>query len=285
MSIVGPPGDYTNLNRVRTRHAITSTSDNTLLLEMIRDASKLVDLWSKRSWLPYQETKEFGPEFLLSPYELHLRNDLLSVTTLTNADGSTISASEYFITPRNAYPKHFIKIKDNSGVYFAFTNNYDVIQIDGLWGAHNDYDYAWVDSNDNVPGGGITSGSTTLTVTSNQVAADGFNSFSGGTLIKIESEFIRIVGVSATTATIQRGVRGTTAAAHTAGVDIYVFRPESTIEFATDEIVKWMYEHRDEVQSGVQLSPNLGVIIVNELPEIYKLLTGMKAKARRIGKI
>lgn len=284
--MAGPPGDYTSLNTVKTLHGIgiSETGDDAVLRRFVRDASRLADLWTKRTWLPYLETKRHERNRIINPYNLHVFDDLLELNSLVNGNGGSIPIGDVYLTPRLEYPKHFIRVVDNSGSYFDIAYNQETIDVEGVWGAHFDYNNAWVDVQDNIIGG-ITSTVNNFTVSANAVAADGFPAYEIGWIIKINSEYMLITNYSATTLTVIRGVRGTTAAAHSDGDDIYVFRPDERVVFGVNEIVKWMYEHRDEVQSGVQLSPNLGVVIVNELPEVHQMLKGLRRKAARIGKI
>ena len=65
-----------------------------------------------------------------TPYGL----DLCQITTVTNGDGTTISASAYVTNPRNATPWYGLRFKLNSGLYWTFdADPENAISIAGRW--------------------------------------------------------------------------------------------------------------------------------------------------------
>ena len=52
-------------------------------------------------------------------------DDLLAVITLTNGDATVLTTSDYFLLPRNDYPKYAIAIKESSSVIWETDSNND----------------------------------------------------------------------------------------------------------------------------------------------------------------
>lgn len=268
------PADLTTLNRVREDKNIQNADDDLLIRRYIRTASQLWAKWTKdRRFVPYIDTKKFGLSHI-DGRTLDLRDDLLSVTTLTNADGSTISSTLYDLRPDNTDPKSRIEIKSSGGLYWNFLYTENRVQVAGIWGFHDNYALAWGDSLDTVQSNPLSSSATTLTVTDvDELDDQGYPRFSVLDYLLVESEQMQVLDmdVAAKTLTVKRGVNGTTAAAHVQNTSIYTYRQTAEIQFGVNEIVKWLYEHRDKVDGSVQLAENLGLVIARELPEIKEL--------------
>lgn len=62
---------------------------------------------------------------------LHLDADLLSVTTLTNGDGTTITGTDFWLLPDNATPKTAIRLKSAASWAFGTDGR---IAVAGSWG-------------------------------------------------------------------------------------------------------------------------------------------------------
>jgi hypothetical protein len=268
------PADYETLTSIRTDKAIgtTKTSDDPMLRRFIRQSSRLWDLWTSRHFVPYVATKQFSMSHV-NGTSLKLRDDLLAVTTLTNADSTVITAGYYNLRPDNVYPKRTVELTTTSYSYWNFAYPENRVQIAGIWGFHEDYARAWGDSLDTVENNPLTSSATTITVNDSAGYDDRYlTRFEVGDYLLIESEQVQIVAIPSSSAlTVLRGVNGTTAAEHVQNTPIYVYRQTEDVRFAVREIVKWMYERRDTVNKGVQLTQDLGVIIQNDLPEIKAL--------------
>lgn len=269
------PEDLTTLTAVRAEKAIGDTyiGDDELLRRYIRDASNMWGMWTGRQFVPYVDTKKFSLAHV-EVWSLCMNEDLLSVTSVINADGASVSGSEYATRPDNIYPKNTLEMLDSGGNYWRFLYASDRVQVTGLWGYHENYDVAWGDSLDTVQSNPLSSGALTLTVSD----ADGKDDrylprFEVGDYLKIESEFLQVTTINTATNVlgVLRGRQGTTAAAHVQATPIYVYRQHDAVRWAVTEIVKWMYEHRDSVNRGIQLSAELGVIIQNDLPDVKAL--------------
>ncbi len=261
--------DYITLGWLREDKSIVKTGDDPLLRRYISRASALWDIWTQRRFLPQKAVRRFNE---VDGATLYLDDDLLAISSLTNGNGDSIASDAYVLQPDNRYPKREIVLLSASGLSWQFTYPDSRILVDGLWGYHNDYPNAWGDSLDTVQDAPLTANAVTVTVTD----ADGLDNrgmtrFEVLDYLLVEDEQMQVIGITANTLSVIRGVNGTTAVAHTQGTAIKVYRQMPEVVFAVSEIAKWMYEHRDKVSTGVQLAEGLGVIIVRELPEVKAL--------------
>jgi hypothetical protein len=181
----------------------------------------------------------------------------------------------------NRYPKHTIELK--SGYSWAPDADGEikqVIALSGLWGFHERYQEAWVDSLDSVENiGGITSGATSITVNdADGDASDmGKTRFQAGQMILIDSEFLYVTGVNTTTntLTVQRGYNGSTAAAHDKDDVIYIWRPMPIVVKACVRLVQWMYTQKDVDNFDRTFVVGTGVVSVpTALPADVRIFLG-----------
>lgn len=238
--------------------------------DMVRAASRLLVQATGRVFVPYRATKTFDASGdHIDGAALYLREDLLAVTTLTNGDGSTIASSAYTLRPSNLYPKSRLELLLSGGVGWAFTTDYqDAIAIDGIWGFHDDWLNAWVDTQDTVPAGGITAAATAITVAD----ADGRDAqyrtrFQTGGLLRIEDEYLIIhaIDTDTNTLTVARGQRGTTAAIHAEDTAIERYAIMRDVEQAATALAVWLYRNRETVGDKLQFLDG-NIILSNEVP-------------------
>lgn len=268
------PADYTNLVQVRTLKAIASdeTGDDAMLIDFIHEASAFIDTWTGRHFVPYVATNSYGWSHVENSYDLNVRDDLLAVTTLTNGDSAVIS-SGYSLRPDNVYPKSRIELATVGATTWALSYRESRITVLGVWGYHEAYSVAW--RNRSTLSAALTDSATTMTVA---------NLPYFGTLdyALIDSEQVQITDISGGAATITRGVNGTTAASHLINTTVKLYQQNPTITFCANQIVKWMYERRDKAEGAIQLAQDLGVVIVQELPQVEKLLNRFRPIVRNI---
>jgi hypothetical protein len=101
---------------------------------MVEGASRLIDnICGGRTFYGRTETRYYDtPE----DDTLFLDDDLLTITTLTNGDATTITSADYHLLPKNETAKHSIKLKDSSTLSWEDNNGYDelAISVAGTWG-------------------------------------------------------------------------------------------------------------------------------------------------------
>lgn len=131
------PSDYTTLSEVRTalKIAISDTGDDAFLEALIERASRYIDEYTGRFFVAEAQTRYFDPVQDVYDRTLLLDEDLLTVTTLTNGDGTVVTASEYVFEPRNNSPKHGITLKASASQSWTFdTDPENAISVEGTWG-------------------------------------------------------------------------------------------------------------------------------------------------------
>lgn len=118
--------------KARLDIATADTVDDGALDILINAASRMIDQHTGRRFYATTETRYFNvPE----GRDLWLDQDLLSVTTLTNGDGTTLANTTYKLLPLNDTPKFAIHLLP--GYYWtedAAGNDFGVISIAGSWG-------------------------------------------------------------------------------------------------------------------------------------------------------
>lgn len=143
--------------------------------------------------------------------------DLVSITTITEDDTALTAGTGYRLLPLNRENEPAMRIERLSAIWSVGFEN---VEIAGVWG----YSYATEDTlvdipntaADMDPAAGIDSDDTSIEF------ADTVDLSMGETLV-IEDEQVYVAAINddGDAITIERGVNGTTAAAHDDGVSIY----------------------------------------------------------------
>lgn len=145
--------EYCTLTDLKTYGHIESTdaADDTFLTGLIQSVSRAIDGYTGRKFFSRSETRYFDVPDYNTPApltffgaggntlgrSLFLDDDILTVTTLTNGDGTTIAATEYQTWPRNEGGKREIRLKASTSTQFETdtSGNYEgVIAVAGVWG-------------------------------------------------------------------------------------------------------------------------------------------------------
>lgn len=230
-------GDYSTIYAVREQY-IGSSSDkrDDVIAQLITRTSRQIDAICQRVFVPRIVTQLYDANQSAS---LVLDDDLLEVLTLTNGDGLTISASDFALYPLNASAKYKIVLKGSSGKSFVGSSEGDsegAITVAGIWGYHDRYDTAWVDS------GATLTASINASVTS--IAGVSTQSIRAGQLVRIDTEYlyVRSVAIDATngdTLTVSRAANGSTAAAHNSGEILEVWTNPIVEDLTTTAVVAY----------------------------------------------
>uniref|UniRef100_A0A6M3J628 Uncharacterized protein n=1 Tax=viral metagenome TaxID=1070528 RepID=A0A6M3J628_9ZZZZ len=267
----------------------TETDDDTLLSLLCEAASRIWDGWTARRFYPRSETRYYDhPERDSSI--LLLDDDLLEVTTLTTENtGTTIGSTDRLLRcgrSWNMMPYDRVELKsDGTTTTFSFSGTPQKANaLTGIWGYHEDWANAWVDSQDTTENDPLAAAGTSITVND----ADGANlygttpRFKVGQLLKIESEYLYVSAKSETTnaLTVVRGVNGTTAAAHDQNTAIYIYQPMHQIVQAVKRLAGYLYKQKDSQVFDVTAFPEAGVMEIPQgLPRDVKLLIPMYRKS------
>lgn len=232
------------------------TEDNERVLAYLRRATDFISTITKREFYPWIQTRNYAAPWAyidlsirrLPRAHLKLDQDLLEVLEITSGD-TEIESENFFLLEHNIYPKRVVVL--SAGFWSGSSARYDQssIDINAIWGFHNGQygvpNTAWIDTLEVVPLGGITSSQTSITLSDiDGKDAQYLNRIAVGNMLRIGNEFIEVVDANTSTnvITVLRGVRGSTAAAHDAGVKIYRWKVVEPIVGATYQVAKTFME-------------------------------------------
>lgn len=132
---------YCTLEEAKAEAAVESidATDDTVLERCIEDASRAVDVYTGRQFFAasaarYVDTPTDGDRMIW------LGDDWLTITSITNGDGSTIAASTVDLWPVNAVSHCAMRLKNSANTSWSGTSGGDylgAIQIGGSTGYVN----------------------------------------------------------------------------------------------------------------------------------------------------
>ena len=135
--------DYATLAEVRAEGNFdaSDTQNNARLLELITSVSRMMDTQLGTIFAPDEDsTFYFTVEDLMNGKSSDLflgRHRLLTVTSIVNADGTSITVGDVMLLPRGFERKHTVRIKSTSES--SWVSDVDgEIAITGLWGYSQD---------------------------------------------------------------------------------------------------------------------------------------------------
>lgn len=216
-------GEYCTVYDVRSLYMkANETTDDTVLLKFIRQASKDIDDVSAKKFFPWVETLPFDTP---CDRELVFGNWLSSLTTFTNGNGDAIASTEYKLLPYSKPPYYALRLKESTDIIWEYdsdNNSEGVISIAGVWGFARDGVAGWEDTDATLSANITTTGATSFTCTTGKVKA--------GMLLKIGSASEYIYAKSVTTGasdtvTCERTANGSTATTYSSGATIYRWTP------------------------------------------------------------
>jgi len=244
----------TTLDAAKQQLRISSINitDDALLRFLLDAASAMVTEHTGRHFVPVRETRTFDARGdHIDRRRLDLDADLLAVESITNGDGTAVAGDSYVLKPSNVDPKWRIRLKASSFLAWAYQDDWeDAIMVDGVWGYHEDYAQAWVDTLDSVQNaGGLDASGQALAVSDAEGTDARYRTrFAVGQVLRIDDEFLEVVEVTAgetNQLTVLRGVLGTTATAHDTGAQIASWAPLPDIEQACIGLAAWLYRTRE----------------------------------------
>lgn len=273
--------------------ATTETGDDTLLKAIVEVSSRSWDRWTARWFYPRVETRYYDhPEY--NPSVLRLDADLLSVTTLTTENtGTTIDSDDILLAcgdSWNTTPYDRVILKfDGTTTTFSFSGTPQKANaLTGIWGYHEDWDSAWLNTNDTLQAAVTSTTATSITV-SDADGADLFGTtprFKVGQLLKIDDEYLYLTAKDTDTnvLTVRRGVNGTTAATHDNGSTVYVYRPDDVVVQIVRRLASFLYRQKDSNVFSTMAFPDAGIMEVPAaVPADVKLLVTMFRRSEAWG--
>lgn len=213
------PNAYVGLATLKSAGAmnITGTADDTRLRQYIEAVSRAFDSYLGRHLYSLTATRRFsgnGRNRLLLPQDLIAVTSLKEDTTGDATYDTTWASTDYELAPYEAEPtgpagrettRPYWAIEINrrsNGTKTAFARGQKRFELVGKWG----YAETKVDSG-SLLNGALTAAATTATV-------DDGTDFEVAQTIMVDSEQMYVTAISTNTLTVERGVNGTTAAAH-----------------------------------------------------------------------
>lgn len=127
---------YVDISTLKLYLGITSVEDDTLLDTMVSSAQAIVDSYCRQTFEATDDTTRYFDAIRdVDGRCLYLgKTPLCAITTVTNGDGSTISASYYVTEPRNETPYCALTLKSNAPVAWTYSGTPEnAIAIEGKW--------------------------------------------------------------------------------------------------------------------------------------------------------
>lgn len=130
---------YCTLPEFKAHRSILSAAhtDDTAIEQIIEGASRMIDAICGRWFYAYTQTRYVGFASSVNNRALDLGEDCLSLTSVTNGDGTTVTTADYYLNPRNHPVKTQIILKQGAAIVWMPDNSGNtegVIALDGSWG-------------------------------------------------------------------------------------------------------------------------------------------------------
>lgn len=287
---------YTTLRDTRFERRVAdeaARSGDDFIKHMLPMISARIDRLCGADFMPTIATRYFdaqGDDVQQNGTELVLRRSLLASTSVTDGLGrSLVEGTDYVLWPNSGPPyTRLVALPDQTQLWSEYsTNPQRAITVTGVWGFHDAYDNAWLDSGDTVVDAPLTSAAKTITVNDVEDTDAMFRSprFSPGHVLKIEDEFLYVADVDHTQNKLGviRGIQGSTAAEHAAATQIFIYEPVSAVHLAATLWLDYMYTRRGTYEQ-VTYDGVAAVAMPGDAPEIVKGVlrdAGLLAGARR----
>ena len=232
------------------KFAAESAAIVALKLSILESVSRRIDSVCHRSAFG----SGFGPRIGTNKYDgdgspgLLLRDDLLNTSAFTVATAtlgtgvSPVVDTDYFLATPDGYtgPPYRKIILHGQGSPTYFAAGYRTVVVAGTWGY----------SNVTIPNATTVSSGLAAGTTATSFTTSATPTISPGHTLKIESEQVYLYSVVSTTATIVRGVNGSTAATHANGTAIAVYQYDSRVHDVCLRLFMRRWKARDAGADG-----------------------------------
>lgn len=139
---------YTTTAVLKSYMGITASTDDTLLSLCIDRAQSTIESYTNRFFESSADTtRKYTPIIdrigsgmgfngdLMDDYTIDLNCDLISVTSITNGDGSSVPTSAVVTLPLNFTPAYAVRIKQASSYFWTYTGSPEAsVSITGRFG-------------------------------------------------------------------------------------------------------------------------------------------------------
>lgn len=132
---------YTDKAAVKAYLKITDADDDDLIDTLIARAQAIIEQRTTRLFEASDTARKFDAlaDTELDQYGarrdlVFYQDDLCSITSIVNGDGTTIASTKYVTLPRNVTPYFGIRLKASSGYVWEYEDDpEDAITITGVW--------------------------------------------------------------------------------------------------------------------------------------------------------
>ena len=126
---------YCTLAQLRDFLGISGTADDALLSALITRASAAIDTYTGRTFhAALASVKHFDAIADVRGSVLYVDDDLASITSVTNGDGTTITALQYVTEPRNEPPFYALRLLGSTALSWTYDQDPEnAIAITGYW--------------------------------------------------------------------------------------------------------------------------------------------------------
>lgn len=257
--------EYKSFVTMRGSEMSLDTSDDTVIGQMLGGVSRYIERQCGRIFVPFVETRYYDVpslDVVEDLRELKLDGDLLEVISLTNGDGSALSATDYTLQPINKSPYRSIHLKGGAAwIPDSDGESKSVIEVVGIWGFHSRYADAWLEGSTLAEA--LDASETGFDMTSGAA-------FKTGQIIRIDNELSHVESVATNTVNGTRGANGSTAAVHNSGTSVQIWHVQDDIRETCLQITQNVYALRSGQSSAGRITVNAAGIVIRpeEVPSM-----------------
>lgn len=225
-------------------------------------ASAYITTMTGRLFVPYKDDRDYYHSELSAAGAIRwgrmsLDEDLFVLSSMT-WNGVAVSASDYLLTPANSLPYDGVRFNPAANLAFTPSDFTAKTTFSGTWCFHTNVSAAYTTVSTSVT---MDEDDTSITV----LDASLYQTLQ---LVKCEDELLLIAArdEDANTLTVERGMNGTTAAAHTAQ-PLRRFNVMPDVALAATRLAAFLYEKRNAV-GNLQIGDTS--VILDALPQAVK---------------
>ena len=248
-------------------------------MNLVYQASRAIDRYTRRRFYPRWETR-FYDHPKRDSRSLRVDDDLLELKTFKTMNGAcTVASSVMWLATGeqwNIPPYDKIVLRHSSGSVLNFSGTPQRSnEVTGVWGYHENYSEAWVDTGTSLAASyAASAGSISLAgAGSYGTQASDINGvaprFAVGDTLMIANHYFSVTGGSASgngTVFVRPYINGTSPASIVSGgsiasgASIAKWAPEPDIEWAVKRLTAWTYGQRDTPYQNITVNRSLGTI-------------------------
>lgn len=231
-------------------------SDDLLIKQTLMRAGAIINQTTHTWFYPVVQTRYYNHP-RMDDRRLKLDDPLLEITTFATQNGAeTVASTDYFLMCGGNYnrtPYDRIVMKADGGrPNLLFTGTIQRANVvTGVWGYHDDYGSAWLDSGDVVRNDPLNASDTVLQAAASSehthpITGDS-SLFQVFQLLRLEDEFLFVTKIdqAGQELTVLRGVNGSVAEAHDEGTAIEIWQPIWDIVQQHIRLSDWLYSQKD----------------------------------------